>query len=212
MNFEPEPLATRWIPYGGQSPIIPVFKQYHPLNQQIEDVINVQTFPVHFGRNKHIASPIRTNRYIFLILQGVAHGFIKVGAKKITTWIAVEGELAGTINNLWHGGQSEEYIETIEPLLAVAIPHEMSIFLYENHPEANLVGRQMTELYYQGASERAFIARLPNAKLRYERFLISYGHLLERVPLKYIASFLGMRLETLSRIRSEMASKLSNKA
>lgn len=205
MNFTPEPLATRWIPYGGESPIISVFKQYHPLNEQIENVINTQTFPVKFARNKHIASPITTNRYIFLLLKGAAHGFIRAAGKKITTWIAVEGDLAGTINNLWHGGQSEEYIETIEPVLAVAIPHEMSLYLYENFPEANLVGRQMTELYYQGASERAFIARLPSARLRYERFLVSFGHLLERVSLKYIASFLGMRLETLSRIRSEMA-------
>lgn len=205
MNFTPEPLATRWISYGGQSPIIPIFKQFHPLNQQIEKIINTQTFPVSFDRNKHIASPLKQNRYTFLILKGVAHGFIKAAGKKITTWIAVEGELAGTVSNLWRGGRSEEHIETIEPVVAIAIPHEMSLYLYENFPEANLVGRQMTELYYQGASERAFIARLPNARLRYERFLISYGHLLERVPLKYIASFLAMRLETLSRIRSDMA-------
>jgi len=206
MNFTPEPLATRWISYGGRSPIISVFKQFHPLNSEIEQVINEQTFPVNFARNKHIASPIMPNRYIFLILSGATHGFIRAAGKKITTWIAVEGELAGTISNLWHGGQSEEYIETIEPVSAIAIPHEMSMYLYANFPIANFVGRQMTELYYQGASERAFIARLPNARLRYDRFFISYGHLLDRVPLKYIASFLCMRLETLSRIRSELAS------
>jgi hypothetical protein len=78
----------------------------------------------------------------------------------------------------------------------------MSRLLYERFETANYVGRKMTEIYYQGASERAFICRIPTTKKRYERFLNTYAHLLERVPLKYIASFLGMRLETLSRIRS----------
>ena len=63
----------------------------------------------------------------------------------------------------------------------------------------------MTELYIQGASERAFIARLPTAQKRYERFLVTYPHLMNRIPLKYIASFIGMRLETLSRLRSKVA-------
>jgi hypothetical protein len=43
--------------------------------------------------------------------------------------------------------------------------------------------------------------RIPSATKKYELFLKNYGHLMGRIPLKYIASFPGMTLETLSRIR-----------
>ncbi|MNI86057.1 hypothetical protein D3C73_1431130 [compost metagenome] len=78
----------------------------------------------------------------------------------------------------------------------------MSKLLYENFPIANYVGRKMTEIYFQSAAERAYLCRLPTAQKRYQRFLFTYPHLVNRVPLKYIASFIGMRLETLSRIRT----------
>ncbi|RZJ91023.1 MAG: Crp/Fnr family transcriptional regulator [Chryseobacterium sp.] len=202
MNLKNEFGDHKWDNFGGISPLIAVFKSFHTLSPEIEQIINEQTFPVAFAKGKHLASPLKRNRYIFLIIKGAVHGYIKAGNQKITTWIAAEAELAGSIRNLWKEVDSDEYIESIEPVLAIAVPHSMSRYLYDHFSIANYVGRKMTEIYYQGASERAFIARLPIAAKRYQRFLVSYHHLLERVPLKYIASFLAMRLETLSRIRS----------
>lgn len=203
MNIENKYGDNKWADLGGFSPLITVFKSYHPLNPEIEHIINQHTFPVKFAKNKHIASPLKQNRYIYLILEGAVHGYLKMGSKKVTTWIAAEHELAGTIRNLWENETSDEYIETIDNVFAIAIPHEMSKLLYENFPIANYVGRKMTEIYFQGASERAYLCRLPTALKRYQRFLITYPHLINRVPLKYIASFIGMRIETLSRIRTQ---------
>ena len=79
--------------------------------------------------------------------------------------------------------------------------------LYLQFPEFNIVTRKLLERYYQDAEGRAFIARLTNAENKYTQFLAKYGHLSNRIPLKYIASFLGMTLETLSRVRKRLSSK-----
>ncbi len=205
MNIENIYGDKKWIDFGGKSPLIALFKSFHELSPEIEAVINEHTFPVSFAKNKHVASPLKRNKYIYFILEGAVHGYIKTGSNKITTWIAAENELAGTIRNLWEDFSTDEYVETIENVLAIAVPNTMTNYLYENFLIANYVGRKMTELYIQGASERAFIARLPTAQKRYERFLVTYPHLMNRIPLKYIASFIGMRLETLSRLRSKVA-------
>ena len=205
MNIENIYGDKKWTDFGGESPLIAVFKSFHDLSPEIKDVINEQTFPVNFAKNKHVASPLKRNKYIYLILKGAVHGYIKVGNNKVTTWIAAENELAGTIRNLWEDVPTDEYVETIENVLAIAVPHSMTNYLYENFLIANYVGRKMTELYIKGASERAFLARLPTAQKRYQRLLLTYPHLMNRVPLKYIASFIGMRLETLSRLRSKTA-------
>nr|WP_233166885.1 Crp/Fnr family transcriptional regulator [Pedobacter sp. ASV2] len=190
--------------FGGRSPVISFLQQFHPLNTQIEEILNEQTFPITFAKGRHLASPLQCNRFLFLILKGSVCSYVKYGKQRITTWIAIENEIVGSIRNLWTDELSEEYVETLEPVLAIAIPHIMSLYLYETFPIANYVGRKLIEIHYCGASERAFIGRLPTTRKRYERFLVTYNHLLDRIPQKHIASFLAMRVETLCRIRQKL--------
>jgi len=194
----------RWKKYNNSSPLVSVFKKFHPLNDEIEKRINQHTFPVSYKKNKYLVSPVDRNKFLFLIVRGVVRGFIKDGTNEITTWIAKENEVVGTIRNLWIDGDSDEYLQALEDVDLIAIPHVLSEYLYENFPEANIVGRKMMELYYRSAEERAYLCRISSAEKRYKRFLISFPDLIHRVSLKHIASFLAIRLETLSRIRAKM--------
>ncbi|TCD08402.1 Crp/Fnr family transcriptional regulator [Pedobacter frigidisoli] len=194
----------RWKKYNNFSPLISIFKKFHPLNGEIERRINQHTFPISYKKNKYLVSPVDRNKYLFLIVKGVVRGFIKDGNTEITTWIAKENEVVGTIRNLWIDGDSEEYLQALEDVDLIAIPHVLSEYLYENFPEANVVGRKMMELYYRSAEERAYLCRISSAEKRYKRFLLSFPDLINRVSLKHIASFLAIRLETLSRIRAKI--------
>ena len=201
VNFSEE---NSWKKYNNFSPLISIFKKFHPLNDEIEKRINQHTFPISYKKNKFLVSPVDRNKYLFLIVKGVVRGFIKDGASEITTWIAMENEIVGTIRNLWIDGDSEEYLQALEDVDLIAIPHVLSEYLYENFAEANVVGRKMMELYYRSAEERAFLCRISSAEKRYKRFLLSFPDLINRVSLKHIASFLAIRLETLSRIRAKI--------
>ena len=194
----------RWKKYNNFSPLVSIFKKFHPLNDEMEKRINQHTFPISYKKNKYLVSPVDRNKFLFLILKGVVRGFIKDGDNEITTWIAKENEIVGTIRNLWIDGDSDEYLQALEDVDLVAIPHVLSEYLYENFPEANIVGRKMMELYYRSAEERAYLCRISSAEKRYKRFLLSFPDLINRVSLKYIASFLAIRLETLSRIRAKI--------
>ncbi|WP_443939333.1 Crp/Fnr family transcriptional regulator [Pedobacter sp. MW01-1-1] len=194
----------RWKKFNNFSPLISIFKKIHPLNDEIEKRINQYTFPVSFKKNKFLISPLDRNKYLFLILKGVVRGFIKDGKAEITTWIATENEIVGTIRNLWLEGDSGEYLQALEDVELIAIPHALTEYLYDNFAEANIVGRKIMELHYRTAEERAYLCRISSAEKRYKRFLVSFPGLINRVSLKHIASFLAIRLETLSRIRSKI--------
>ncbi|MNK49857.1 hypothetical protein D3C87_687220 [compost metagenome] len=194
----------RWKKYNNFSPLISIFKKFHPLNDEIEKRINQHTFPISYKKNKFLVSPVDRNKFLFLIVKGVVRGFIKDGSTEITTWIAKENEVVGTIRNLWIDGDSEEYLQALEDVDLIAIPHVLSEYLYENFTEANIVGRKMMEQYYRSAEERAYLCRISSAEKRYKRFLVSFPDLINRVSLKHIASFLAIRLETLSRIRAKI--------
>lgn len=196
----------KWLPFNGFSPLITMFKSFHDLTPEIEFIINNETFPVNFKKSKFISSPLHLDQYVYLIIKGVTRGYIKDDDKEITLWIAKEDEFIGSVTNIWNANESlEEYIQALEDVTAIAIPHTMSKRLYLKYHIANYIGREVAQLHYLQAYERAFISRLQSAEKRYIRFTKSYPKLVERVPLKYIASFLCMRLETLSRIRSKLA-------
>ena len=77
--------------------------------------------------------------------------------------------------------------------------------LYDQYPELERVGREITEQYYIRLEERYVNAQFKTAIERYEELLTSRPHILQRASLGYIASFLGISQETLSRIRSKVS-------
>src|SRR5690606_23861473 len=98
----------------------------------------------------------------------------------------------------------EELLQALEDSLLIEIERRAIDELYERFPETNIIGRKILECYYRDAEERAFLARLPSADRRYKRFVLTRPELLGRVPMKFIASYLSMTLETLCRIRAKM--------
>ena len=58
------------------------------------------------------------------------------------------------------------------------------------------------EKYYQLAQKRALISRIPDAATCFSYFLANYDpRIIARTPSKYVASFLGIKPETLSRLK-----------
>lgn len=206
MNPENIYTSDKWLSFNGFSPLITTFKSYHDLTPEIEFIINQYTFPVFFKKNKFISSPLHRDRYVYLIVNGIARGYVKDEKSEITTWIAKEEQLIGNVFSVWEDNKPiEEYIQALEDTVAIAIPHKLYGQLDCNNYIANYIGRKIAQLHYLQACERALISRLLTAEKKYIRFTQSYPELVNRVGLKYIASFLCMRMETLSRIRSKLA-------
>ena len=98
---------------------------------------------------------------------------------------------------------SEEYLQALEDTLVVAIPMDETEEFFRKYPETNVIGRKLWQLSYHKAIERAFTTRLSSAKKKYLRFIETHPNISNRIPLKYVASYLGITQETLSRIRSK---------
>ncbi|WP_299684157.1 Crp/Fnr family transcriptional regulator [uncultured Dokdonia sp.] len=66
-------------------------------------------------------------------------------------------------------------------------------------------GRKIAEQLYIKGSQRAFSLITKTAEERYLEFIETYPNLLQRIPLKYVASYLGVTPVSLSRIRNKIA-------
>ena len=187
--------------------VINTLNYFYPLSEGIKDYLRKHSYPCSFRKGKLLLKAGEICEHVYFIKKGAVRGFIKEGTKDITTWITAENEIVSSISSLDSKEPALENMQAIENCDLLAITYTDFQDLYNKFPEFNIVARKILQKYYQDAERRAFIARVANAEKKYRLFLTRYGHLANRIPLKYIASFLGITLETLSRVRKRLSLK-----
>ena len=189
------------------SSVINTLDHFYPLSEGVKDYFKKHSYACSFRRGKLLLKAGHVCEHIYFIKKGAVRGFIKEGTRDITTWITAENEVVSSISALDMKAPAQENMQAIENCELVALTYDDFQDLYVRFPEFNIVARKLLQKYYQDAEGRAFIVRLTNAENKYRLFITRYGHLANRIPLKYIASFLGITLETLSRVRKKLSLK-----
>jgi CRP-like cAMP-binding protein len=199
--------VEQWLPKNAvhDSPFITYAKNFHPLSQQAQIFANQRTFTCRIRKGELLLAAGEMCTSIYLVRHGIFRSYVKHGAKEITTWITAENDLVTSISSFGLLQPAKENIQAIEDGELIGLRFEDLEYMYEAFPEMNMVGRKILERYYRLAEERAFVARLTEATIKYKHYAATNKELLTRVPLKFIASYLGMTLETLSRIRSKLS-------
>lgn len=187
------------------SPIIEYFATVHPMSDALVSYLQQNTIAVSIEKGKLLVKPSTENKGYYFIVKGVLRGYIKEEGREITTWINEENEMVGPIRNLGLDFHipTPEYLQALEDSELILMPYNVIEYVYSHFPESNIIGRMLMESNYRDAEQRAFICRIPAAEKRYRHFVATQGRLLSRIPLKYIASYLNMTLETMSRIRNK---------
>lgn len=189
------------------SSVIGALEYFHPLSEGIKNYFRKHSFSCSFRKGKLLLKTGQFSEHIYFIKKGAVRGFIKEGSRDITTWITVEGEVVSSISSMDKKQPALENMQAIENCELIAMTWTDFQNLYTRFPAFNVVARKLLQKYYQDAEGRAYIARITNAENKYRLFIKQYGHLANRIPLKFIASFLGITLETLSRVRKRLALK-----
>jgi CRP-like cAMP-binding protein len=198
----------------GDSPdllsLVTILNYFHPLSDGAVNFLKEHAYFVSFSKGELLLEEGQVCEHIYFIKKGVVRGFIKEGKREITTWITAEGEMVSSILTFEEKGSSIENMQAIEDCEMLALTLADLQTLYDRFPEFNIVSRKLLQQYYSDAERRAFIARLTNAETKYKQFLTRYSHFANRISLTYIASFLGITLETLSRVRRKLSTKKLN--
>lgn len=140
--------------------------------------------------------------YIFFIEKGVARIFYYKNGKEITEWIAMDEQFFLSITSFFQRTSSHLIIQTIEPARVYGIHYNDLTGLAAHHHDIETLFRKMLTLSLILSQKRMDSIQFETAHQRYEKLLQQNPDIVRRVPLSYIASFLGVTLETLSRIRS----------
>lgn len=183
---------------------------YPEVTSALIQFIDAHSFEYKVKKGTHLLKAGNICEYMYFIKKGALRSYIKNGKKEITTWITAENGMITSIRGFHLQQPSLENIQAIEDCELVGGAYTDLKYAYDHFIEMNVVGRRLLESYYIDADERAYILRLPKAELKYQHFIETHSHLANRIPLKYIASFLGITIETLSRIRSKLSKQTTS--
>lgn len=141
---------------------------------------------------------------IGMLLQGAVRTyFTDADGNERVVAFAFEGEPLIAVNSFFNRVPAPVCCATLEPTLFVWTDYEryhsfISRFPRYNSVVVNALGRGLGE-----GKQRMEYMHQPSAKDRYDSMCAIHPKIIERVPLKYIANYLGITQETLSRIRAK---------
>lgn len=145
--------------------------------------------------------PKQVSSRVYFILKGMMRAYVKDRSGESTIWIMIERDVVFSVRSFYYREPSTQFIETLEPTVVGSISYDELQKIYRESLEFNVVGRILNEQYNIRAEDRANILRKHDATEKYQLFRKFYPELDDRVPLIYIASYLGMDKDTLYKIR-----------
>ena len=141
-------------------------------------------------------------REVFLIRQGAVRAWFDHGDKDICFQFFFEGDVVYASESLRKGIPSPFSLETLEPCVLYRIGSPGLDMIREDAPVYNLILDKVVERQSE-FMQHFFTFLKNNPRQRYEQLLRSRPEVLQRVPLQYIASYLGITQVSLSRIRNK---------
>lgn len=141
--------------------------------------------------------------YIFFVAKGAVRIFYHKNEKEITEWIALDEEFLLSIQSFFQRSPSRLIIQTLEPSEIWGIYYDDLIRLATAHHDIETWFRKLLSAALILAQNRMDSIQFETAHQRYQNLLNQHPNIIKRVPLTYIASFLGITIETLSRMRAK---------
>jgi CRP-like cAMP-binding protein len=185
------------------SPVIDYFNSITPLPPELVDDIIKYAVIKEYKKNEFILKAGKISNYTSWIVKGLVRSYYIKDIEDITTKFLWDGAPITSVYSYYSRKPGNENIVALEDTTLASLHYDHMQYLYKTYPAFNVIGRVITEQYLYMLEIEVYNLRKQKAEDRYQFIVKHFPHLLQRVPLKHLATYLGINLETLSRIRGK---------
>ena len=146
---------------------------------------------------------------IYYIDKGLLRQFYYKNDKELTEHLGVENTIVMCIESLFREEPTHLLVEALEPTIIYALPKQRLEQVALHNVNIQILYRKILEESLILSQVHADLVRFESAQDRYKKLCKLMPQVVLRAPLVYIASYLQMTPETLSRVRA--ASLFSSK-
>ena len=157
--------------------------------------------PMSFPKGHLLLPEGNVSHYLYFISKGVARIYYHKQEKEVTEWLALDGTFFFSIRSFFERVPSHLAINLLENSSLFGLHHDDLMRLCDQYHEVEKFLRRAVTVSLLLSQTRMESIQFETAQQRYRGLLDRNPDILQRVPLAYIASFLGITQETLSRVR-----------
>lgn len=177
------------------------FRKHNSLSKEAENAIAGISSVINIKKNQDLQSIGHTCKTIYFINKGIARIYYYKNGIDITESFAFENNIIARVESLFTAKPSRKAIQVLEDSEIVAIDATRLFDLYDTYPEIERLFRKIFEAGYVDTIHRMEGIQFHSAEERYLA-LLKETEIVQKIPLKHIASYLGITQVTLSRIRT----------
>lgn len=185
--------------------LIQAIKHFIPLSDTEEDIITGLFTSRRLAAGEHFLEEGKVCRHVAFIDYGLVRYYMNDDGQEKTTYFNKEGEFVSYYPSFLPQKPSNVAIQALEETLLYVIGYDDLQRLYASVRGGERFGRMGIEQVFLSSGEqlRSFYTDSPAA--RYQQFVNAYPGLVQRIPQYYIASYVGIKPQSLSRIRRRLA-------
>ena len=157
-----------------------------------------------FGKKSVILEMGEQEDFLSFIEEGIVRFNIPKDDYDFTFGFAFPGSFVSSYDSFLSRMPSVYNIEAITDSILWQISYDDLRFIYDNTTIGEKIGRLIAEDLYIKKMKRELSLLQDNARKKYEDLLKQQPQLIQNIPLKYIASYIGIRPQSLSRIRRQI--------
>ena len=159
--------------------------------------------PYECRKNTLITDFGTVERYFYFVFDGLIRGYFIKDGMEYNMGFSYKGDFSGEYESFVNQRPAQFAMESLTDVVALRISHAKLMSMYQKHPEIERWGRLFNEMILSGLGVfiRSIIA--DTAEERFQRLMSQSPHVIQLIPQKHLASYLGMTPETFSRIRKK---------
>lgn len=177
-------------------------RKYSTMTHEELDVLESILVPIKYGKGEKILQEGEICRNISYIEKGLIRQFYFKNGKEVTEHLGVDHSIFMCIESLFKEEPTRLQIEALEPTLVYALPKAKLEAAAIRNVNMQMLYRKILEESLIQSQVHADLMRFESATNKYKRLCDQNPQVVLRAPLTYIANYLQMTPETLSRIRS----------
>ena len=177
-------------------------RRYSTMTHDELDMLESILVPMKFAKNEFILREGEISTNIFWIVKGLVRQFYFKNDKELTEYMATENNVVMCIESLFREQPTKLQIKALEPTILIALPKADLEAVAMKSVNIQILYRKILEESLILSQHHADMLRFESAQDRYQKLVKNQPQLVLRAPLVYIASYLQMTPETLSRVRT----------